>query len=191
MTARRTTQPQSTADPAKFDVEGFASKFKPPLVSAKMFHRADLIRPLKDLLDQIEKARDAEPAERSFAETDPLIELIEQYNAMQAEFEAGGFELFEFRPATSKLLRHMRVEWLAGSHKDDDEWATLMLMARTCVSHPGITADAFDRLWDDHGDEGFGPVMLAVTNSMSGGGVSAPFLPLPLPTPATVAPSSD
>lgn len=178
---------QSTADPAKFDIDGFLTGFKPALVSAKLHHRGDLIPVMADLLSRVEAIRSTEKPdlERSFADTDPLAELTTEYNRVQAEFEAGGYELFEFRLITGKIEKRCREAWLKGPHKDDDEWITWSMMAATCVSHPGITPVAFQKLRDKVGELAMAPVVTAFIDAYKGGGVGAPFSPLLLPDQPT------
>jgi len=179
--------PQSAAEPSTFDVDGFVSGFKPALVSAKLHKRGDLIPVLSDLLARREKLKDedASVVERSFAESDPLAEVEAEYNRVQAEFEAGGFEEFLFRPMTGSLEKKLINNHLASPHKDDDEWLTWRAMSGTCVSHEGIPMTAWPQLRDHVGEIAFAPLVRAFTDAYAGGGVTAPFLPLPSPTPGT------
>jgi len=181
---------QSAAEPSAFDIDGFISGFKPALVSAKLHKRGDLIPKLSDLLTRLQalKDEDAKNVERSFAEGDPLTELTAEYNTMQAEFEAGGFEEFLFRPMTGALERKLIEAHKKSPHKDDDEWLTWRAMSATCVSHVGIPMTTWPKLRDQVGEIPFAPVVRAFTDAYAGGGVTAPFLPLPSPTPTTETP---
>jgi hypothetical protein len=181
---------QAADDPAKFDVDGFISGFKPALVSAKLHHRGDLIPRLNDLLTRIEQLKENGGAsERAWSDSDPLTAAVAEYNTLQAEFEAGGFELFQFRPMTGKIDAAVRAAHDKSPHKDQDEYLTWRAMAATCVSHPGIPMEAFPKLVEQVGDVPMGPVIKAFTEAYLGGGVTAPFLPLPLPGPETEAQS--
>lgn len=180
---------QSADDPSTFDVDGFVSGFKPALVSAKLHKRGDLIPVLADLLARRQKLKDDDSTpERSFADGDPLTEVEAEYTRVQAEFEAGGFEEFLFRPMTGAVERKMIAAHQKSAHKDDDEWLTFRAMSATCVSHPGIPMAAWSKLRDTVGEIAFGAVVKAFMDAYSGGGVTAPFLPLPSPTPETVTP---
>lgn len=189
---------QTTADPSRFDIDGFISGFKPALVSAKLHHRGDLIPKLADLLKRLQalKDDDAPVLERSFADADPLTELGIEYNRMQAEFEAGGYEEFLFRPMLGNVERKIIEAHQKSPHKDDSEWMTWRAMSATVVTQTEngdivprhIPMEAWPRLRDHVGDIAFAPLVNAFTEAYAGGGVTAPFLPWQWPTPETETP---
>lgn len=199
----RTPKPQPTQnvdDASTFDVAAFIQGFKPAVVQAKLHKRGDLLPRMDALLKEIQAIKDAGGAdvERSFSDTDPLIAKTAEYNALQDEFTVGGFELFEFRPKTARLDKAARDAFKASRYADlpdkneREYWATLYLMAATCTSHPGITAEAFEALEDTLGETALQPLALAFLRAYSGGGEpDATFLQSPSPTPTTVPPSND
>lgn len=188
---------QSAAEPSTFDVDGFISGFKPALVSAKLHKRGDLIPKLSDLLARLQALKDEDTAniERSFADGDPLTELAGEYNAMQAEFEAGGYDEFLFKPMTTKLNSKLVVAHEKSPHKDDNEYLTWRAMSATCVSQDeqghvtprNIPMEAWPKLRDHVGDIAFTPVVSAFMDAFAGGGVTAPFSQFALPIPTVEA----
>ena len=195
--AANTTAVQAVVgnEPASFDVEAWLKSLKkkgmkPANKQIKMHFRADLIPQLRDLLVQIEALQEDENREETgMDEVDPLTDAILRFNAMQAEFEDGGYELFEFRPRNKRIQDTTYAEWAERFKETDDEQRTkliLMRMAATCVSHPGITAEAFEAFEDEYGDSALASLFNAFRDAYeSGGEPEAPFLPLPLPAPGT------
>ena len=189
---------QSASDPSTFDIDGFISGFKPALVSAKLHKRGDLIPVLSDLLTRLQALKDDEAAqvERGWSEGDPLTELGLEYNRLQAEFEAGGYEEFLFRPMTGALEKKLLAAHQKSPHKDDDEWLTWRAMSATCVTKDAdgntqprvIPMSAWPALRDRVGELPFAPVVKAFMDAYSGGGVTAPFLPWQPPTQETETP---
>jgi hypothetical protein len=182
-------------EPASFDVEAWLKSLKkkgmkPANKQIKMHFRADLIPQLRDLLVQIEALQEDENREETGVdEVDPLTDAILRFNATQAEFEDGGYELFEFRPRNKRIQETTYAEWQAKYSADDDEMRTkliLLRMAATCVSHPGITLEAFEAFEDEYGDSALASLFNAFRDAYeSGGEPEAPFLPLPLPAQST------
>lgn len=176
---------------ASFDVEAWLKSLKrkgmkPANKQIKMHFRADLIPKLRDLFEQIDALQSDEHREEAGVdEVDPLTDAILKFNAMQREFEDGGFELFEFRPRNKRIQDTTYAEWQEKYKDTDDEARTkliLLRMAATCVSHPGITADAFAAFEDEFGDSALASLFNAFLAAYeSGGEPDAPFLPLPLP----------
>jgi hypothetical protein len=174
-------------------VDGFISGFRPALVSAKLHKRGDLIPVLSDLLARIQKLKDAADdavaTERAWSDGDPLAELSIEYNRVQAEFEAGGYEEFLFRPMTGSLEKKLFEAHQKSPHKDDDEYLTWRAMSATCVTKDAagntvprpIPMAAWPKLRDQVGELPFAPVVKAFMDAYAGGGVTAPFLPLPSP----------
>jgi hypothetical protein len=180
---------------ASFDVEAWLKSLKkkgmkPANRQIKMHFRADLIPQLRDLLTQIDALQDDEHREETgMDEVDPLTDAILRFNAMQQEFEAGGYELFEFRPRNKRIQETTFAEWQEKYSADDDEQRTrliLLRMAATCVSHPGITMEAFEAFEEEYGDAALASLFQAFRDAYeSGGEPDAPFLPIALPTPGT------
>jgi hypothetical protein len=112
-----------------------------------------------------------------------------RFNALYREFEDGGYELFEFRPRNKRIQETTYAEWQEKYQATDDEMRTkliLLRMAATCVSHPGITLEAFEAFEDEYGDSALASLFQAFKDAYeSGGEPDAPFLPLPLPDPGT------
>jgi hypothetical protein len=195
--AANTTAVQAVVgnDPATFDVQAWLKSLKkkgmkPANKQIKMHFRADLIPQLRDLLAQIEALQEDENREETgMDEVDPLTDAILKFNATQQEFEDGGYELFEFRPRNKRIQDTTYAEWSEKFKDTDDEQRTkliLMRMAATCVSHPGITAEAFEAFEDEYGDSALASLFNAFKDAYeSGGEPDAPFLPLPLPAPGT------
>jgi hypothetical protein len=184
-------------DSAQFDVESWLKSLKkkgmkPANKQIKMHFRADLIPQLRDLFEQIDAMQEAENREEVGADdVDPLTDAILKFNALTAEFEAGGYELFEFRPRNKRIQESTFAEWQEKYSATDDESRTkliLLRMAATCVSHPGITLEAFEAFEEEYGDSALASLFQAFRDAYeSGGEPDAPFLPLPLPdlTPGT------
>lgn len=186
--------------PAAFDVEAWLKSLKkkgmkPANKQIKMHFRADLIPQLRDLLEQIDALQGDEHREEVGADdVDPLTDAILRFNELQQQFEDGGYELFEFRPRNKRIQDTTFEEWQAKYAATDDEQRTkliLMRMAATCVSHPGITAEAFEAFEDEYGDSALASLFQAFKDAYeSGGEPDAPFLPLSLPDQKTGTSSS-
>ncbi len=181
-------------DSAQFDVESWLKSLKkkgmkPANKQIKMHFRADLIPQLRDLFVQIDALQEAEQVEVGADDVDPLTDAILRFNALTAEFEAGGYELFEFRPRNKRIQESTFAEWQEKYSATDDESRTkliLLRMAATCVSHPGITLEAFEAFEEEYGDSALASLFQAFRDAYeSGGEPDAPFLPLPLPGPGT------
>jgi len=185
---------------ASFDVEAWLKSLKkkgmkPANKQIKMHFRADLIPQLRDLLTQIDALQEDENREEVGADdVDPLTAAVLRFNAMQQEFEDGGYELFEFRPRNKRIQDTTYAEWQEKYAAGDDEQRTkliLLRMAATCVSHPGITMEAFEAFEEEYGDSALASLFNAFRDAYeSGGEPDAPFLPMPLPTPGTGASSN-
>jgi hypothetical protein len=194
MVTRKAAGTTAVDGAASFDVEAWLKSLKkkgmkPANKQIKMHFRADLIPQLRDLFVQIDALQEAEQVEVGADDTDPLTDAILRFNALQQEFEDGGFELFEFRPRNKRIQETTFAEWSEKYSADDDESRTkliLLRMAATCVSHPGITLEAFEAFEDEYGDSALASLFQAFKDAYeSGGEPEAPFLPLPLPGPVT------
>jgi len=187
-------------DPATFDVQAWLKSLKkkgmkPANKQIKMHFRADLIPQLADLHVRIEALREDDTREEAGVdEVDPLTDAILRFNTLLREFEDGGYELFEFRPRNKRIQDTTYAEWQEKYAAGDDEQRTkliLLRMAATCVSHPGITMEAFEAFEEEYGDSALASLFNAFRDAYeSGGEPDAPFLPMPLPTPGTGASSN-
>jgi hypothetical protein len=182
-------------DAASFDVNAWLKSLKkkgmkPANKQIRMHFRADLIPQLRDLLAQKEALEEDDNREEVGADdVDPLTDVVLRFNALYREFEDGGYELFEFRPRNKRIQETTYAEWQEKYQATDDEMRTkliLLRMAATCVSHPGITLEAFEAFEDEYGDSALASLFQAFKDAYeSGGEPDAPFLPLPLPDPGT------
>jgi hypothetical protein len=180
---------------AAFDVNAWLKSLKkkgmkPANKQIRMHFRADLIPQLRDLLAQKEALEEDDNREEVGADdVDPLTDVVLRFNALYREFEDGGYELFEFRPRNKRIQETTYAEWQEKYQATDDEMRTkliLLRMAATCVSHPGITLEAFEAFEDEYGDSALASLFQAFKDAYeSGGEPDAPFLPLPLPDPGT------
>lgn len=179
--------------PETFDVEGFLSGFRPPVVQVQLHHRADLIPRLKALLEEIDELKSAPARETSWAAGDPLEVKVAEFNAAQAEFLAGGSETFEFAPRSKVRVQAAAEAFKASGHPVDDPWWSLMFtMAAHCVTPAGLTGEAFNELQEHMGSDAFGPLTAAFSAAFDGGGEpDVPFSQLPSPNPGTPVSSED
>ena len=173
----------TSTTPAGFDLNAWIQRFKPATVSVKLHHRGDLLPRIAELAGVIEKAATFDKKEMSISESDPAAENVAEYEALVAEWEAGGFETFEFRPMTAKIHN---ASWEAHQASDSDDVEDLLFdrMARTCTSHPGLDGPGFRALRDHVGDLAFAPLARAFNEAYNGGGEpDAPFSLKPSPIP--------
>lgn len=180
---------------AAFDVNawltGLKTKgMKPANVTVRMHYRSDLLPRLASLIQDIESLEKSSPdREIGVDEEDPLQVAVAEYNTLQQEFEAGGWEEFSFRPRNRRINDSTFAEWQdsGGEATDKDrECLVKMRMAATCVSHPGITVEALDAFEDEYGDAAFQTLVVAFLQAYTAGGEpEAPFSPKSLPTLTT------
>jgi hypothetical protein len=114
-------------------------------------------------------------------EVDPLDAAVREFNELQDTFEADGYEEFEFRPRNRRIQDDTFRAWQAAGYTDetdpDRRHLMLMRMSATCVSHPGITPEAWEAFEDEFGDVAFGALLTAfIEGYMAGGEPDAPFL---------------
>jgi hypothetical protein len=185
-----TAQPEA----ATFDVEAWLEDLqhqglKPRNVVVQLHVRADLLPKIQSLLSEIQKLEEGPEREVGVDEADPLTELVAEYNALVDEFQNGGVVPFEFRPRTSKIQKETYAAWQAkygANSADHREELILIRMAAACVSHPGITAEAFRAFENLYGTPALETLVGGFVEAYEGGGEpTAPFLPRPSPTPDT------
>jgi hypothetical protein len=175
-------------DAATFDVAAWLEDLqhqglKPRNVVVRLHFRADLLPEIQQTLDELSKVEES-PNETGVDDDDPAVALLQRYNDLVAEFEAGGSLPFEFRPMNTRIQNSTFAEWQE-RYPDDKErrWLLLMRMAASCVSHPGITPEAFDAFEEHYGSAVFATLMTGFVEAYNAGGEpTAPFLPKPLPT---------
>jgi hypothetical protein len=168
-------------DPAEFDFDAWIAGVKPARFTAPLYRRGDLISQIDDLRSKIDQSG---RTEFSLAEGDPVAEMVVEHNALVDQFEASR-EDFVFRPAESGDQKAVLAELEADGLSVEDESASAYMMARTCVSHP-MSGAQMQRLRATVGEPAFNLLATAWSKAWTVGGErSAPFSPLPLPTPET------
>lgn len=200
--AASTVKDVLTKDPATFDVARWLNLmaergFKPRNVSVKLHLRGDLVPRLRELVDLIQVDDEVE-RQVGVNDTDPHAALVAEYEALTAEFEAGGHVTFTFRPMTRTIHNGTFAEWVAkypGDEHTEDEWDDLAVarMAATCVDYPGrdvigedLTVEALRAFESAYGTPAFNTLVAGWNEAYtSGGEVAAPFSPKPSPTPDT------
>jgi hypothetical protein len=183
MTARK-PRPTLTAavqpDPAaEFDVEGWITGFKPMLVKAKMFRRADLIPRIIEL--QAEAVKLAPKEDDGVDDSAGYVAVVEEHNRLAETLEASA-EVFEFLPMDADMVKSASEKADADGVPEDDKQARgTYLIAETCVSHPWLTGKHLAMLRKQLGDAALNSLGEAFNEAQQlGGMVEADFLPLPL-----------
>lgn len=189
--ARPTARGFNSLEPASFDVEGFLGDFKPSIVTAKVYHRADLMPRLSVLKDEVKEMSELPAQETSYAEGDALSAKVIEFQNLQKEYLDGGYTEVSFIPRDKDAEIRARIKFQASKHssgpKDQqDYWATLYLMAEMAVRPRNLSAEAIHKLSKTVGDAGMFDVTRSWLIAFGGGGQpDAPFSPMPLPTPGT------
>lgn len=187
VTARKAMETKITDnDPAVFDVEQWIKRLKDKgmkaaTVKLKLHYRTDLIPRIQELGAEIEALQSDEDREYGVDEVDPLDAATVELRALEQEFRDGGFEEFEFRPRNRRIQDDTYRAWQAAGFDDetdkDRRQLMLMRMSATCLSHPGITPEAWEAFEDEYGDTAFGLLLAAFIEGYTAGGEpDAPFL---------------
>jgi hypothetical protein len=194
MTARRATT--DAVDAKTYDVDAWLAGFTPATVRVRLFKAGHLMGKIDELEQQIKDATPKEDAEQSVADGQLLATLQGRHSALIDEFEAS-VEWFEFRAlsdlhteaAIAKANRHGHKIDL--DHPTPEAMSALRMyqMAETCVSHPGITGEAFIALQRHIGDAPMVALATGWMQSIGLGDPEAPFSQEPSPTPTTPASS--
>jgi hypothetical protein len=176
---------RTTVDPSTFDVDGWISKFKPPVVRVPLFARADLIPRIVELQAAADQAAPKDGAETSFADGADHVAIVDECNALIEDLEASA-EWFEFGPGTKPKMDAAKAAADAdGIAEDDVESRAIYEMAATLISPP-IPGAALVALRDVVGDPAFNTLYTgwqeALTLSKS---VGPDFLHKRSPTPVT------
>lgn len=194
-------------DAATFDVQDWLAKmaergFKPRNVTVKMHMRADLLPRINELIEKIQTDEEVD-REVGVNDIDPKADLIAEYERLSAEFEAGGFVSFTFKPMTRESHNGTYAQWLdryPGEEHTEEQWdeLTLSRIAATCVDFPlrgegfdHLTSDALRAFEEHYGTLAFNTLVAGWREAYEAGGeVAAPFSPKPSPTPDTDGSSS-
>ena len=107
--AASTAKAEILKDPATFDVAGWlanlsAQGFRPQNVTVQLHLRGDLLPRIKQLVDQIQTNEELDD-EREYGvdDTDPMGQVVAEYEALTQEFRDGGSLDFVFRPMTKRI----------------------------------------------------------------------------------------
>lgn len=201
--AAATAKAEIVKDPATFDAVGWlanlsAQGFRPQNVTVQLHLRGDLLPRIKQLVDQIQTNEELDD-EREYGvdDTDPMGQVVAEYEALTQEFRDGGSLDFVFRPMTKRIHNDTYKAWLAiypGDKHSDDEFEELVLMrmVETCVDFPGrgelgekLTVEALRAFEEAYGTPVFNTLATGFNDAYNAGGeVTAPFSPRPSPTRA-------
>lgn len=194
-------------DAATFDVAGWLTAmsergFKPRNVTVKLHHRGELLPRINQLIEQIQNQGDID-REVGVNDKDPVADLVAEYERLSAEFEAGGYVSFVFRPMHREIHNGTYRAWSElhpGDEHSEEEWDELALMriAATCVDFPmkdvvggQLTVEALRAFEQHYGTPAFNTLVAGWNEAYnSGGEVAAPFSPKLSPTPDTDGSSS-
>ena len=201
--AASTAKDAIVKDPATFDVAGWlanlsAQGFRPQNVTVQLHLRGDLLPRIKQLVDQIQANEELED-EREYGvdDTDPMGQVVAEYEALTQEFRDGGSLDFVFRPMTMRIHNDTFRAWKAmypgDKHSDDEgEELILMRMVETCIDFPGrgevgtkLTVEALRAFEEAYGTPAFNTLAAGFNDAYTAGGeITAPFSPRPSPTRA-------
>lgn len=191
-------------DASAFDIAAWlrdmaARGYKPRNVPVKLHMRADLLPRINELIQKIQAEQELDvDREVSLNDVDPAAADIAEYEQLSAEFAAGGYLEFVFRPMTKTVHNGTFRKWEAAHPEDnraEEDWdeLALMRMAATCVDFPGkgvvgdsLTVEALRAFEETYGTPAFNTLVFGWNEAYaSGGEVTAPFSPKPSPTPDT------
>lgn len=187
VTARKAVETKITdTDPAVFDAERWIKNLKSKgmkaaTVKLKLHYRTDLIPRIQELAEEIDRLQTDEDREVGLDDVDELGAAAVELRALEEEFRDGGFEEFEFRPRNRRIQDDTYRAWQAAGYDDENDTdrrhLMLMRMSATCLSHPGITPEAWEAFEDEYGDTAFGLLLAAFIEGYTAGGEpDAPFL---------------